>query len=955
MTKLYTWFFVTIFSILAATTFWQLNLATAETPITPVTTITEVTNTVTNVATSSGNVISVTPGVIYNASPSGQICAQVITRACKATPIYPVNTASSSGTVNSVTICQDFPTPCDVPSDWTVGPNLPETPYGTICSTNQDCSLDEVCANTAGVCTKDGVNHVTCSTPYRVCVPKPTVITQFCGNDSACSGNKYCEDSFAQPACTGPDCTVVSPTCTDTPIACGPKPVCDAGYHLNHQTFNEVNGYACPLYFCEVNKPTPYSPRPISRFCSVDQTLDRFGDESYTCSPKDPVFCMTQSNCAEGYYCPRPLNLSLPANMVADYICLPKLICAPGFTKEMVSGVEICKIIAPSYPVCKINQTLEYIGESYTCSPKDPVFCAAQSDCSVGYYCPKPLNQSLPSNIVTDYICLPKVNCAAGFTKEIISGIEICKNTNIALTAPLIIDIDKDEIFPGDKLIITGKYFAEENLKVQINNSFDLEYSLSVGGDSSYITAYLPTEVQWKAGELLSLKVVNDRGESNEFKLKVKPFTYQDVELGSKQLMVAPQVTISKDQNEVVVVDSNFDSKINIPSDTNGVLLNLSNLTWDHEGSRSAYFVNQLTVEASTNLGLAKLNVATGTTIWGDAHRWSGFIAALSILDPKSIVLTSEGALKRVISAIVEVGSDGVGLSLNRAVRINVPGQASALAGWINGATLQDISNICMSDTQEAGDDLIEGKDCKTTSGNDLVIWTKHLTKFVAYSIVDTSIKIPGTSSNPNNNTISSGSSNSGSNSNSNSSACVDAKPGSAPKLLAALKSGPNQVTLTWNKAVDPLTHYLIAYGLSSGKMQFGSPKVGDKNTTSFVVRDLDPRQTYYFKVKAINVCNPGEFSNEIAIQPFGEIAHSSVQAQNFLRSDVLSETKSEAPDQQELLGNSQDLHQTISSGEAILKPSGAPIKVVHKGFFAGIGEFFARVFSGIGKAFSKH
>src|SRR5574337_50157 len=73
-------------------------------------------------------------------------------------------------------------------------------------------------------------------------------------------------------------------------------------------------------------------------------------------------------------------------------------------------------------------------------------------------------------------------------------------------------------------------------------------------------------------------------------------------------------------------------------------------------------------------------------------------------------------------------------------------------------------------------------------------------------------------SSNSNN----SGSSNNGGSNNSGPSICSDSKPTSAPRLLFAIVTGKNEVTLKWLGATGPVTHYSVTYGLMSGKEQYG-------------------------------------------------------------------------------------------------------------------------------------
>jgi len=110
--------------------------------------------------------------------------------------------------------------------------------------------------------------------------------------------------------------------------------------------------------------------------------------------------------------------------------------------------------------------------------------------------------------------------------------------------------------------------------------------------------------------------------------------------------------------------------------------------------------------------------------------------------------------------------------------------------------------------------------------------------------------------------------SNNASNNNSNPThtySCNDEKPNSIPTLTRALVSGNGQITLFWTKANGPVSNYQISYGTSSNAHQFGIPSFGDANTTTMDIKELTPNARYFFKVKALNGCKPGEFSNEIS------------------------------------------------------------------------------------------
>lgn len=101
------------------------------------------------------------------------------------------------------------------------------------------------------------------------------------------------------------------------------------------------------------------------------------------------------------------------------------------------------------------------------------------------------------------------------------------------------------------------------------------------------------------------------------------------------------------------------------------------------------------------------------------------------------------------------------------------------------------------------------------------------------------------------------------------SAACKEARPNGPPILMSAV-SHDKSVTLVWVEAPDPVTYYLVRYGLSKDNMPYGNPNVGGRGTNSYTVSDLANGTKYYFQVRAGNGCKPGKYSNALDAMPGG-------------------------------------------------------------------------------------
>ncbi|MCX8008610.1 MAG: fibronectin type III domain-containing protein [Patescibacteria group bacterium] len=207
--------------------------------------------------------------------------------------------------------------------------------------------------------------------------------------------------------------------------------------------------------------------------------------------------------------------------------------------------------------------------------------------------------------------------------------------------------------------------------------------------------------------------------------------------------------------------------------------------------------------------------------------------------------------------ARVEVSQDGTNWVLaGTVVQDGQVGMPDGIA-CVNYVRITDISN-----PNDFPDDIADGYDvdgvravnaepCGSTGGGP----TSTPTPSPTGSIIST----PTPTSQP---TSSNNSTGSGSSSGSNSSQCTAGKPQNAPTITSITRTSPTTVSISWI-AVSPVTTYALSYGISPGNYQYGVPSTG--NVTSFVVGGLDPNAIYYFQVRGINDCMPGDPSGERA------------------------------------------------------------------------------------------
>ncbi|KKQ48801.1 MAG: hypothetical protein US68_C0024G0006 [Candidatus Shapirobacteria bacterium GW2011_GWE1_38_10] len=117
---------------------------------------------------------------------------------------------------------------------------------------------------------------------------------------------------------------------------------------------------------------------------------------------------------------------------------------------------------------------------------------------------------------------------------------------------------------------------------------------------------------------------------------------------------------------------------------------------------------------------------------------------------------------------------------------------------------------------------------------------------------------------------------------------CEDNKPKGRPILTSAVP-GEESVTLTWIEGQGPITHYLVAYGRTNTEVEYGNPYIGSQGTTTYTVESLTKGVKYYFKIRPVNGCRTGSFSNKLPATPGQKTATDLVTSKSVINKPNLS------------------------------------------------------------------
>jgi hypothetical protein len=177
-----------------------------------------------------------------------------------------------------------------------------------------------------------------------------------------------------------------------------------------------------------------------------------------------------------------------------------------------------------------------------------------------------------------------------------------------------------------------------------------------------------------------------------------------------------PQVVITNPSESVNVV---------VNSGTTGSTLNVDSFINNGTG-----VLPQITITAN-NAGNTVVSIPNGTTVTSSDSSWNGIINTPQV--------TSASFASETVGIALQMGISGSTLTFDKGVRILLSGQAGKRIKFSSdGINYTEITNICSADNQTVGNALPAGGDCKIDSGSDLVIWTRHFTTFVTFTVNST-------------------------------------------------------------------------------------------------------------------------------------------------------------------------------------------------------------------------
>jgi len=140
--------------------------------------------------------------------------------------------------------------------------------------------------------------------------------------------------------------------------------------------------------------------------------------------------------------------------------------------------------------------------------------------------------------------------------------------------------------------------------------------------------------------------------------------------------------------------------------------------------------------QTTINTDKADVEIPANTGVVSADGSWNGVMKVPTITE---VSLPVAAGYNTISGTAIEVGYSGAKLTFNNAVKITMAGQHGKMVGYTrDGEGFTEITFICAENSQDWADENLgdEHEECKYDNGTDLIIWTKHFTKFATYTQV---------------------------------------------------------------------------------------------------------------------------------------------------------------------------------------------------------------------------
>jgi hypothetical protein len=310
----------------------------------------------------------------------------------------------------------------------------------------------------------------------------------------------------------------------------------------------------------------------------------------------------------------------------------------------------------------------------------------------------------------------------------VLKGIEVTTSNDISLT------FDKEIEVPMD---IIGQFAVKlDNVNVTVS-------SIEKVKQAGKIKITIEPKVT-DATKLITVNYIKSDEPAKQLKSTdggiVQSFIVQSGEVGEPRVftpVVDAQVVVGDSNKNLAVTNTTPATNITVPKDINDAAINVAGLlNAPSDGKVKTNSLPDLIIAANTPISDTPVQVAIsgGTTIEAPAD-WDGTINVPTVQANNSVTVTPDTGKTATVKTVIEVGFGDIPLIfINRAVRLVIPDQAGKDVGYYQNGNFTKITRVCDENTQAWADaNLPEGGDGRIDVDSDLVIWTKHFTKFVTY------------------------------------------------------------------------------------------------------------------------------------------------------------------------------------------------------------------------------